>query len=844
MVITSAQIIAGKAYKADLYNCQACPDPYTMTMTYSSGVYSCAPIDSTFMSMLGDASGNMGPQQAVFNDMAAPYLGVESSAVQVKYAAVTVESLTFKHFFAASAARCNNYGTPADAKACQALANLCVLTLYNPTSGACSAFFAIVTARGTSYTNSILNWANNLPWLTFANGIAACTDTSYRVSVSLDNFVMKYVVAQYGTDGTFHGFTELGSILNFCTRRAPYSSQGGGSSSSTGWQNFGAAETTTFSCDLDTLSSSSGAVQMFYELYLYDPKWPSSYYPVPVRLLGPGSGSATVLRPRGVCDITDTLVRRFFLFDMVSGLTSASPTVPQVMRYAADIFLEVQITTGSFSKINSPVLTINYKESVPSSWTAYDPGLTTGPATSGAQTVKYNWEARYTMDMTAFTTNLYNFFIALVVFFGLAFLFRLRNWNTRHSRLAQMGLVNTGINLKLVVEFVVIGTSTWVYFFFPVQVIICWYFFVFFKLQSVPATLLPQMYGQWTVGNPYFVFVANLHVMAFFQFFYCLVFIYRQSSVDIFFLDWQPPPVVTASGTSKGQPKPSGKVSIWRTLFVANEWGKLMTKRKTSLAFSLFWIVFFLLGLGEEFQATQQPYSTDKTPGKLNIVLRFANTTWWWIVVSLFQYLWNFLFWQRFVAESPEQQFVDLCTIAKVSILVLDEQYHGYYLHCRSPHQNADSTMAELVEMLHKEEAGLTVDRSLEGGPKDVQTFQIFMSADWRSNFEKYYSKLSKSAGLIDYLVGGGARGAGRGLGRGGQATPLRLGAGPDSSLQDPRSLTSAFMRVTSFLQEFVENSLNSPGACAAACFPFCPSFAPLPPEPCLSLSSLSLLCC
>jgi meckelin len=41
-----------------------------------------------------------------------------------------------------------------------------------------------------------------------------------------------------------------------------------------------------------------------------------------------------------------------------------------------------------------------------------------------------------------------------------------------------------------------------------------------------------------------------------------------------------------------------------------------------------------------------------------------------------------------------------------VSLIVLDEQYHGYYLHCRSPHAYADGTMAELVEMLHKEEAG------------------------------------------------------------------------------------------------------------------------------------------
>jgi hypothetical protein len=55
------------------------------------------------------------------------------------------------------------------------------------------------------------------------------------------------------------------------------------------------------------------------------------------------------------------------------------------------------------------------------------------------------------------------------------------------------------------------------------------------------------------------------------------------------------------------------------------------------------------------------------------------------------------------------------------------------YLVCRSPHQYADGTMTELVSMLHKEEAGLTVDRSLEGAPADVQTFQIFMSGKARA---------------------------------------------------------------------------------------------------------------
>ena len=71
---------------------------------------------------------------------------------------------------------------------------------------------------------------------------------------------------------------------------------------------------------------------------------------------------------------------------------------------------------------------------------------------------------------------------------------------------------------------------------------------------------------------------------------------------------------------------------------------------------------------------------------------------------------------------------MDFCTIAKVSMIVMDEKYHGFYMHCRSPHQFADATMVELVDMLHKEEMGLTTDRSLEGGPPDVQSFEIFLA--------------------------------------------------------------------------------------------------------------------
>ena len=801
LVVLRDTTVAGRSYSKNLYACQACPSK-DMDMTYAGGAYACT--CRAGFTQVGVAS--IGEQSCVYTDQYNIYRALEDTATQVKYnRSGTLVSQTLLHYFTKSAAGCAYYGSSRNAQDCQALANLCVLQLYDDLSGPCAVFNSIVTMRGTSYVNSVINWGTGMPWLAYDGQGEACKDTGYRSYVSLTRFMLKYVVAAYSMNGTFMGLQPLDTTLAYCTRRAPRTSDGAGSSSSTAWMKFGSTEQWKYGCDLDTLASQQ---QMFYELYVYDNFYPVAFYPVPVRIVGQIKGGAhrNSLSPRNFCDQQDALVRRFFLFDVASGVTTASTSLPQVMRYASNIVLEVQISSASFRRIFAPVLTIQYQENLPAAWTAFVAGVDEAPSFTGAQSVFTYFEARYTMNMDAFQTTLYGFFIAVVVFCGLAFLYRLQNWNVRQSRLMQAGLMSTGLNLRLLFEMIVLGTSSWVYFFFPVQVIICWYFFVFFKLQSVPATMLPAMNNIYQASNPYFVFVANLHVMAFFHLFYCLVMIYRQSHADIFFLDWQP-----AASTAKSNPKEQGRVSVWRTLFVANEWAELQTQRKTSVAFSLFWIGFFLIGLKQDYAATQQPDITNLQPGTLNIVLRFANTCWWWFVMSFSQWAWKFLFWERFVSETPEQQFIDFCTIAKVSILVLDEPYHGYYLHCRSPHQNADGTMAELVEMLHKEEAGLTIDRSLEGGPKDAQTFRIFMTAEWRVRFNKIYEGMAQPSAFWG-LFSGGARGGGA---RGGALA--RMGGG-DSSVNAslPDRVMTSWKQLSNFLQEFVENNLNSSGASPA----------------------------
>jgi hypothetical protein len=37
------------------------------------------------------------------------------------------------------------------------------------------------------------------------------------------------------------------------------------------------------------------------------------------------------------------------------------------------------------------------------------------------------------------------------------------------------------------------------------------------------------------------------------------------------------------------------KVSVWRTILVANEWVELLVTRRTNIVFTLFWIAFFMI---------------------------------------------------------------------------------------------------------------------------------------------------------------------------------------------------------------------------------------------------------
>ena len=230
--------------------------------------------------------------------------------------------------------------------------------------------------------------------------------------------------------------------------------------------------------------------------------------------------------------------------------------------------------------------------------------------------------------------------------------------------------------------------------------------------------------------NDYFLFYSFFYILLILQTAYISYKIFLQCNYDIKFLDWETPIYHDEQG----------EVSMWRSIFIAKEWNKLQTQRKTCIEFTLVCMSFLLMGLDLNKNALHQS-NLDKSSAysSINIALRFANTTWWWIFVSTIQWVWKFLLLERYFSEPPSQLFIDQCTVANISIFILDEKYHGYYLHGSSPYEFADCSMMTMLEQMEKEENGFMVKRGMDSGgaPQNCQSFEIFVTHDFNQTLEK-----------------------------------------------------------------------------------------------------------
>ena len=768
----------------------SCSTGYQMTGKSELGGLSCVAQET--WDMVGSTYRGAAAAAVKFRDV---QTATDSSAVTEQ----TVASLYTEDLLFSSVVRCWHFVGPADLASCQAVANMCALAHYHKDAAPCKAFEQFRVDNTRVEVHSVTNWRATLPWLTYEDNFKPFQGASnVDMSVTFDPNVastasktsarLRFKLAAYAFNGTFLGFEELSDQLSYCTPHASDVSRVG-PSRSTKWLQFGFGYAESYECDLGTLLDGSTPTKL-YDLYLLDEvSTAGEWFPVPVKNLNYVKNNLRVNENKNEEEeIDDIYTRRFFLVDAISGIKTKG-AAPEYIRYARSIKIRVNTLKETPNKIYPPMVQIEYAERPTIAFVPAGSAKAEGGETAPAlQYDTLTFKVEYTADTSKFWEAVTILFVLCMILVFAVWLLRINNWNRRNTRDHSEGTVDFNFSARALVYF----ASTFATVFFWLTFVLSCYWYMLFKLQSDVYLLLPPTTAEYGIKDDYYPFEVMLYMCFFFQLLRVMEIVMMQCSAEVFFIDWEKP-----RGQMLDQDKGRHKdvpVSAWRRILACNEFNELMTMRRTSVEFTLVWLAFLLKGLGLENYATPQPDGSDLSPGEHNLFLRFANTTFWWLVLSKGQELWNWAIWERYFSEPAPHQFVDLCTLAKVSVIILDERYHGVYLHCQGSSSHADGDMDEIADGLRREAEGYASGRGLDtknSTLQDIQAFEIFLTQPFRKRYDTHLKRARQN------LAGQHGRGGGGG-------SSSNAFASADPKLQ--KELVKASKKLNKFLQDFINN--------------------------------------
>ncbi|KAJ3100774.1 Meckelin [Phlyctochytrium planicorne] len=288
---------------------------------------------------------------------------------------------------------------------------------------------------------------------------------------------------------------------------------------------------------------------------------------------------------------------------------------------------------------------------------------------------------------------------------------------------------NDSVDLQFLGQFFTILTGMAGQMYFWYLAAICCYWFFFFKGQSALYILLPT--ASFDISMLSILLYTSLAA----QSIHVLARLRQQCNVDVFFLDWEKSKGKLLMNGNELSPS-AAPVSVWRSIFMANQWNSLQTYRRINAALLLICMFFVLDGLSIKYAATPQPNASNMKPGNRSPVLLFAVDFLIWLLVVVVQASFRYLIYDRFYRDKL-LQYADLLSVANVSLIMFDERCHGYYIHGRTVHPMADTNITELNLYLRKEEHDMVPGRGLESS--EQQSFEMFLSSELRSTYDKIY---------------------------------------------------------------------------------------------------------
>ena len=355
---------------------------------------------------------------------------------------------------------------------------------------------------------------------------------------------------------------------------------------------------------------------------------------------------------------------------------------------------------------------------------------------SGVDKIDYTFESEYKSDISNFMKAMKIVFWILTAIAIFMVLYRTFVWIQYNPK----EVIPGNYVLKLLFEFFYksckyLGTF---YFWFTFGISAYWYFF--YKLQSKIYYLMPPTsqdeYHQFKV-----IFVVGFccYIMK------MLIRVYKQVSFDIFFVDWETEKIMAMNDTKSSLDKHSIKSkryrSAWRMIHVANQFNQLQKERTFHLYFAFCWVVLLYFRCYWYRREQMVPDDDRLENAPTNFILRnfiasiivLASVSIELVVVKILQ-IWIPL---------KKQEFMDLCSVSNISVFILDEYLHGYYIHGLSPFLKADVNYDELFGYLNQESTNATRSRGLENDNIEEhnknQSYEMYLSHVMRTIYDGLY---------------------------------------------------------------------------------------------------------
>ena len=263
------------------------------------------------------------------------------------------------------------------------------------------------------------------------------------------------------------------------------------------------------------------------------------------------------------------------------------------------------------------------------------------------------------------------------------------------------------------------------------------YWFIFFKCQYRPFVFFPD-YALEEKKGVYKQFKILWGLACGCYGFYIFSRIYGQVNCSVFFIDWEHEKDILETNMGKIINKPYK--SPWRSIHIVNQYNLLQKSRtiSTNFCFLVFIMLYYSKYLRWDHYTHLVPNLSWAENSPKNFILTHFLGTLVLFVVGAAQYVLRRVI-QPWVPTNTTE-FLDLCSVANVSVIILQDSLRGYYIHGQSPLGKADTTLQELIRFLEEESKGKIKGRGISDDKNDnLQTYEIYLSYTMRQIYDGLY---------------------------------------------------------------------------------------------------------